>query len=1143
MTPLQKDQLRRTMSFNGLNMHSGNSMVDSLLAMLLNPMGMMSSPGRGQSILDAQNIRFRSRDQLELMRHGLGTSVLGQHLGGVGGVDMNGVLGTFATPILGMSNILDNPFLQSANGGNPVKAIMGLKANATGMTMGMGFGRITDADNFAVKAAFKEFQNTLFRTRTITGNDMNDLMNRVGYDTAGGLSQASRGILGGFLRKGADGRDFFDFGAYQAAGSGRELLRSSIADRKMALSSALRGADLSGTGLNINDIDQSAFDELKKKTKGFTEKISKTMTDAALEALKKADEKTSVVKAQQDKLLRAIDEVSSGDSTISQFRGQIGERVTTGVNSRYMRGYSLDQLTKAYTMSLDLGLSSLSWADRTGKMTEAQKMSKSASGFARNAGGALRAVSDLTGAEDATGALEDLNSLLGNSLGNLGTEQGANQIENLVRRFKASARTAGVGIEAVMTILNEVKALSAAHPQLQYSGGIGAMETSIKSLNITGSLAATMGSDWVRKMGGSAELSRQITETLVRNKTEPVVSKSKGLAGYIASSNLSAEAKKRALDIIEQFDSGSLNGKTHNFNNTAWGQLYESLGGITGESGSQLHRAALSHASQLAGQIYADANPGRDFDQGAINATGGAFFTAVGLALNSDGQRVAGADGRILTPEQRKQALIADLNRRGETGEHISTILSRYKLNGNGRLNRYIKDSHFMANLSMYIAQQQPGYKQQYTLSKKITDIYAEQEAEIGRQFSHLNQPFNQTLIQGFLNGDFGDGKQTLLDAISDDPARMRVKSMLDSVQNNQHNKTSASFRAAILETLGGAEGLTDEAITKNLYLQGQNANVAAVLAKRKALTAEGMDHFLGIAGSLSIGQLFGTTAGNYKGSAAAGMGIALSDIEKASSFARNTGIIDDSIIKTHSNHMFGDLLAVLPMKRALLQAAQVTYQDARGNAVGLAADKLQANMQGLSDMQYSSSASASDKAAARKRLGDELQLYHAAGYLKLKNSKLGVVLGNIDWEASKTGIGQFLEDISSTQLSEGLRGKLGGLSDPSQLSKDEQEELLKYGGAVRGLDGKVRIDSEGLRKLKQKQSAISAAQSSPSGVLKKYSELLSRAASKRDEDLGTAQSKLDASVLEDIGRAFSNGSKDIVSALSRVVEALKSAL
>lgn len=1144
MPPLSKDPMRQTMSFNALNMHTGNPMLDSLLAMVMNPMGMMSAPGRGQSVLDAQNIRYRSRQQLDLMRHGLGTSVLGQHFAGAGGMDMSGVIGSFAAPILGMPNgIMDNSFMQAINGGNPIKAIMGMKANSTGLTMGMGFGKVTDADNSSVKSAFREFQNTLYRTRTITGKDMNDLIGRVGRDTMDNMSAGTRGVLGGYVKKGADGKEFFDYGSYQADGSGRNILKDSISSRRAGLQGALRGADLSGTGLDVNNIDQSAFDELKKKTKGFTEKISETMTDGALEALKKADEKTAPLKAKQDDILKAIGDVASGDSTVNDFRGQIGEQVATGVNSQYMRGYSVDQLTKSWNMSHDLGLSSLSWKDRTGKMTESEKMTKSAAGFARNAAGALRAVSDLTGAEDATGAMEDLNSLLGNSTGNLGSEQGANQIESLVRRFKASARTAGVGIEAVMEILNEVKALSSAHPQLQYSGGIGAMETSIKSLNTTGALAATMGGDWVRKMGGSAELSRQVTETLVRNKTEPVVSKSKGLVGYITSSNMSAEDKKKALDAIEQFDSGSINGRSHNFNNAAWGQLYEKLGAITGDSGSQLHRAALSDSAQLAGQIYADANTGRDFDQGAVQATGREFFTAVNRATNEDGQKVRGKNGEILTPEQRRQGLIDDLNKRGETGEHISTIMARYKLSGNGRLNRYMNDKHFMTNLNMYTMQQQPGYKRQYELSKEITNSYAEQEAEMGRKFSQLNQPFNQTLVQGFLNGDFGAGKQALIDAISDDPARVRIKSMLDAVQFNQQNKTSGSFRSAMLETLGGADNLTEEQIRKNLYLQGRGEDADKVLAQRKAFTSEGMDQFTKISASLNIGQLYGTNAGNYAGSAAAKAGIPLADLAKAAAFGRATGMIDDDTIKTHSNSMFADIMGTIPMKRALLQTAQVTYQDVKGQATGFASDKLAANMQGLSDIGLSATATDADKAAAKKRLGDELRLYHAAGYLKLKDAKGGVALDNIDWEGSKSGIGQFLEDMGSTKLSEGLSGKLGGLKDASQLSKDEQEELLKYGGATRGKDGKIQIDAEGLKKLKAKQGAIDAASASPSGVLKKYSEILSSASSKRDEDLNTAQSKLDAGLLEDIGKSFSNGSKDIVGALSRVVEALKSTL
>ena len=1142
---LPKDPSRQSMTFSSMNLHTGNPMIDSLLAMAMNPMGLMASPGRGQSVLDAQNIRMRSRDQMELMRFGLGTSLLGQHLGGAGGLNMDGFLGAFAAPILGMpGGIMDNPMLQSINGGNPIKAIMGMKANNTGMTMGMGFGRVTDADNASVKAAFNEFQRALFKTRTITGQDMDSLISRVSQDTIPGLSDATKQAFGSYIKKGKDGKDFFDFRAYQAQGSGLDLLKQTVGARQSALSGELRGTDLSGTGLDANNIDLAKYEKLKKDTENFTKKISDTMTDAALEALKKADDKTKQLKTKQTELLQAIDEVSQADKTIGEFRNQIGQQVSTGINSQTMRGYSIDQFTKAWDMSKDLGLSSLSWADRNNKnMTLSEKMAKSAAGFARNAGGALRAVSDLTGADTAQGAMEDLNSLLGNSKANLGTEQGSVEIENLVRRFKASARTAGVGIDAVMTILNEVKALSAAHPQLQYSGGIGAMETSIKSLNTTTALTAAMGSDWVRTMGGSAEVSRQVTDTLTRNKLEPVVQKSKGLVGHIANSGISDAKKKAAIDLIEKFDQGSIGGKKHNFSNEAWSQLYEQLGAITGDSAGILHQSALNASMQQAGQIYADKNLGRDFDQAAVTATGREFDLAVSLAVREDGRKVL-RNGRILTPEERKKALYEDIANRGKTGEQMSEILARYQLT-NGRLNKFIGDKHFMTNFNMYTMQQQKGYQEQLAIAKSVTENYAIQEAEMGKKYAQLNQPFNQTLVQGFLNGDFGDGAQSLIDAITDAPSKTRVKEMLDAVQFNQQNKTSESFRAAMLQTMGGAEGLDEAQVRKNLELQGRGAEADKILAQRKGLLDKaGMSHFESVANQLTIGQLFSTNSENYAASEAAKLGISLEDVQRAQGFANSTGIIDATTKKEHANSRFGNIKGVIPMKNALIQTASLTYEDVRRDTVNLATDKLKANMQGLSDLDDKAGVSAEAKAAAKQRLGDELKLYYDAGYLSLKDKNAGLSLDNIDWKSSKEGIGRFLEDMSSTQLSDSLKSKLTkGIGNISTLSADEQKELLKYGGARRKADGSIELDAAGLDTLRKKQLAFSEAESAPGQALKRASDILGEASTKKETDLQTAKTKLDQQVFEDIKVALGAGSSEIVRGLDRVAAILKAAL
>lgn len=1156
---LNKDLTRQTMTMNSMNLHTGNPAIDSLLAMFLNPMGLMAAPGKGQSVLDAQNIRSRSMDQMALMRFGMGNSLLGQHLGGAGGLNMDSTLAQFAAPLA--SGFMDNPIMQAINGGNPVKAIMGMKANNTGMTMGMGFGRITDADNNSVKAAFREFQKGLFKTRTITGEDMKDLTSKVSKDAMSGLSEESRSVMSDFVRKGPDGKEFFDYAAYQAEGSGRKMLGQSIQERKASIAQSLTESGLTQKTaqgvLNQNgDIDVDKLEQIKEKTKNFTEKVGAGMTDAALKALEKADQNSQKIKQKQDKIVAAIGELDRGDKTISDFRNQIGEFQTQSINSQTMRGYSIDQFTKAWDMSKDLGLSSLSWKDRTDeKMSLSDKMAKSAAGFARNAGKALRAVSDLTGAETAQGSMEDLNSLLGNSRANLGTEQGSGDIESLVRRFKASARTAGVGIDAVMSILNEVKALSSSHPQLQYSGGSAAMETSIKSLNTTTALTAAMGSDWVRTMGGSAELSRQTTETLTKNKIEPVSLKSKGLVGLIANSNMSEAEKKKALDKIEQFDAGyRINEKgekvKHTFSNSAWASLYEDLSPSMNMSVSQLHRGTLSEANQIAGQVYADSHTERDFDQGAIQATGRAFETAVGLGVANDGKTVIGPDGKVMTGDQRKKGFLTDVSKMGESGKNFEELVAKYQLGDIAGLDRLRKDKHSMMNFRMYALQNDETYVRQSAMAKEATKGYAEAEAALGEKFAQLNQPFNQTLVQSFFNGDFGEGKQGLLNAISNDPARARAGSMLDAVQLNLQNKTGASFKGAMLETLGGAASLSEEDVKKNLLIQGRGDETASVLSRRKALMEEGgMEHFEKVAGDLTIGQLstnytketYGTLSEDIRKKHS------LSDIQRAQIFMDSTGIIDGETKKKHAKSKFSDVRDTIPMREALVQTANLTYNDVRKDAESHASNTLKANFQALED--GIGSKNDADKADQKRILGEELGLYYDAGYLSLKDSSKGVSKDNIDWDASKKGLGRFMDDIHSLNFSDGLTSKLnkGGIrsqKDFEALSQDEQKELLAQGAAVRDTSGKLRLDEKGIGSLEKRQRAVTEAESAQAGgAIKHLAEILGTAQDKKAESLETAQKDLDKKIFEDIKTALGNGSAQITSVLEKISASLAATL
>lgn len=1067
-------QLSQMMIGTG-GLQTGNPWMDMGLSMFLgNTLG--PSPGQQQSILDAYHMRERSRDYMALMKTGFGTSLLGQHMAGPGGFNTSGFFGGLVANVAGASGLLDNPFMQSINGGNPVKALMGLKANMTGMTMGQGFGKITEADNATVMAAFKELQNSFFKTRTMTGED---------------ISLFERNRLSKFV-SGLSGKDKENLGGY-------------ISNNSFDLTRFKDDSDI-----KIKNFD-SELASLSKNFEKNKEQINKLQ-----------DEKASYVK----EVNRVLSDAGADD--IFSFRTRLGEKTIISTNPEKMRGYKLQDLSKAYTMALDLNMTSI--APGNENLSLKDKVRLSAAGFANNAAGTLRAVSDLTGAETADQALAQLNSLFGNSKANLGTESGAREAESLVRRFKSSARAAGIGIDAVMQILNEVKLLSAAHPELRYTGGISSMETSIRALTTTSALSSTMGGDWIRQAGGQANMSNLVTQIHGEASAQPVSMELRGIAGLIANSQLSAQEKTNLMSELSKWSAGSaskLGAAGHAYNNPDKVKMMEAISRMTNGRLSviDLMVASGSSVAQQAGSKFLGENTQFDLDAAA---RGPAQYSDLMTLLEGTGRTEAAAG----VAEQLKNQHI--------NHKSLSEILTANGFTGTQFASYFTNDPKLEMGVTLGARLQDPAFLRQYEKIKAISEGYAKEEARTAKSRANLQSPFMDTLVQAWLGGAFGKGTDELLGLIGSEPARLRAEEQLKALEENSVLATPESFREVMLQTLGGAKSLDEESVIKNLKLLGitDSAQISDILSQRSAFKDDvGFAAFQKGTSASSLRALSLAAqkleAGTITAEELKKIGLTEDELASAGTFLNVSGLGARSVLDKYGGYNFNELQKNLPMSRILAQSAQLAYQDSVGSELSLAGSKLKDYYKGEFD--------AKNPAAQQ-----HLELLINAGYLSKKSSSGAATYDNIDW-SNTAGLEKYAKDYNE-DISASLHGLLtsegaAGLKNRyGSLSSEDRSYLQSKGALSIDSSGNATWNDEKLNALTQSRRGLEGMQGK-NYILDQLAKDLKDTADKLNSNLQVADQKLAAEQLKEMTTALTSGSKELTSVLNAIQKTLANAI
>jgi hypothetical protein len=1105
---LLKDIQNQMMSMGLGGIKTGNPTLDGLLSQFLGG-GIAPVPGAGQSVLDAYKMRSSTKDQLALMRESFGKSMLGQHLGGVGGFNTNSMIGSMAAQTLGMSGLMDTELMQAMNGGNPVRALMGLKANMTGLTMGQQFGSPMNADNNTVLAAFRGIQSQVFKQKTITSEDIDKEYKAKTQALFKGFKQEDRDRFKDYIST-VGGEEVFDYNKF---GADAKSKTSEFDSKAKAFSRA---------ALN----DEAKLKELKKDSSGNEAEI-KTVT----ESLKKNTAEFDKLQKAKSDYVKDLGEALKTTDSVADLKNTLGEKLNVQTNQQSLRGYRIQDVTKTYAMAMDLNMTSLDPSVRNSNATTEEKARLSASGYAKNAMKVLRAVSDTTGAEDSETAMSQLNSFIGNSKINLGTEEGSAEAEDLVRRFKASARTAGVGISAVMEILNTVKGLSAQHPELRYSNGTASMETTINAMSTTTALTSTMGGDWVRQNGGQAAVSQTVAENAASARAQPITKQLMGIVGLTASKGLGEEKQAEAMKALDDWANnrdGLLGKGDHDFSETTKGVMMARFAERYGISLPELSIAMDSTSSQTVGNMFADKNKQYNFTSpGEFRAGYQDFFQGVENTLSARGK----------SPDEVKE-IVAKMKKEIASGKTLSEVLTA---NGAQSHSGYITEQMAAdANLSLMVTtgaleETDPAYRKlKAETSGKIAST-AKAETDFAKKMSHLSGPALDNIVQAWMGGAYGNSLKEVKNMFTTEKGIGRSTSIFEAIQRNAEMPTDQNFRDAMVDILGGADDAGAQQDMTDVGLVSKEEREKADTARKAWRDSDvGYEAFKKATANKDLSSL----AAAYKkrdtitDEELSLFGISRDELSAAGQFLTNTGLDSEKSLSKYGRKNFAELQKDMTTREGLVNTTARAQKE-------MTEEALSTGMTNLKEYFYAKSDAS---ASGETETGDVLGMLSKAGYLSLRDPSKAATLDNVDWSKGD-GMLMYHQDKNdgiSAELNTTLLSK-SSTDIMSEKVREEDKQYLKDKGVITEKDGVVTWDEEKLTNLQDRRKAVKAL--AGNDYADKMSQKISDVQSITDGQLAKSEASLTAEQLKNMTTTLGTGAQGITAALKELCSYISQSL
>jgi hypothetical protein len=347
----------------------------------------------------------------------------------------------------------------------------------------------------------------------------------------------------------------------------KEESPDAIKVRNRTIAKQVRTSKLSSA---LDDISKEQDDSVRVS---LEEKFKEQLKEYGVEAEKIIDKKTG--KMDLRKARDMVSESGEADEFEREYaktrKAREGGGVFSGYKFENTRGFKMEEIQQAFTKGAELRM-----LGESRGMTPRDAMDN----FSKNAGGALSAARSIFGENKSTGELmSNMSSLVGTSEVNLTTVEGSEKMEMLLRKVKATARTAGMSIKALLTIIDSTKELFSQNPALQYANTEATTNMAINAVNNAARMSVGMSGREYREAGGT----RGLVTTELQGKAAFAQSQlgqtTAALLGLAKSSGNEDNYKK----LLEMVENGEISSE---YLNT--GEGMKKMGELTGTTGTEL---------------------------------------------------------------------------------------------------------------------------------------------------------------------------------------------------------------------------------------------------------------------------------------------------------------------------------------------------------------------------------------------------------------------------------------------------------------------------------------------------------------------------------------------------------------------------
>lgn len=446
----------------------------------------------GQSMHEAMIQRMRSANFMNLQTNQFANNSLFKQLG-VSGSPYAGIAGG----MLGSPNGMLANMMSPALGGNPMAASMQLYAGLTGSNTMGAFGGMHNISGGGAQSVMNALSSNFYKGKQ-------DYEGPEGYQQQ--VQKESREFLRSRMSEGAEGKKYLRGLGF--TGTDAEIsekidkydITSDEESAKLRNRSLAKGMQARKFGAALDDLedtkDRSAGD-IRKAHDDFKDNVTReyNLTADQLKDVTGKDGKINTGKM-RDLLSRSTQQDRLEGLNVSAAEAKAGGGRLTAINFENTRGFKLEDFTSGFNKAAELRMLGDSATRRTSPAAAMR-------GFSEHSGGAMDAARSLFGDKSGGELVKEMSDLAGGSGIDMSSREGAGEMEELLRKAKATARVAGVSIKTMLGIIQSSKELAQNNPQLQHMNEGATTHLALNAITKAAAQGSRMTSQDFRAEGGS----------------------------------------------------------------------------------------------------------------------------------------------------------------------------------------------------------------------------------------------------------------------------------------------------------------------------------------------------------------------------------------------------------------------------------------------------------------------------------------------------------------------------------------------------------------------------------------------------------------------------------------------------------------